>query len=199
ESVMSNLLHTGEIVLLYAGILLFVACVSLLVFFAFRKENPPKGFYKTLQTFMLLSVVMIGFPAIKSVQIGNIVVDLVRTEDAQPAQPSAAYIAELTSLRDQLLAYNLDSLKVITDRATSIIERETSIGDTLKRIDQGVSTLQIAVGKEDADIALIGDNFGQSATVPHVLAKGTVWSPPLGITKVLVEVIGHGGKGGKGF
>jgi tetratricopeptide (TPR) repeat protein len=59
-------LHSYEIVMLVLGILLFLAAIVLLVV-AFAKGRP----YSKLLVFFVVSIIMIGYPSIKSIEFGK--------------------------------------------------------------------------------------------------------------------------------
>lgn len=132
-------LYPFEIVMLFLGILFFVI-LALLLIYQLKHGKPAAG----LAAFFLLSIVMIGFPSIKSVQIGDIGARIARANEDLQADPANPQIKEnlkkqVNQISDRPFS-NLKTLINIHDAqiATGQPEKANKTAERIRQINPSV-------------------------------------------------------------
>lgn len=144
-------LRLYEIVMLVLGIVLFITTIVLMVYLITRKRS-----IKPLMYLFLLSIVMMGFPAISKIQFQGAVVDLKNRVEG-----------EGSTTPDSTVREPLDSAKrvMLQNEIHAILERPVSDPEVLVTVARGQALLgDTSAAFKFVDSALVTNPRFRSAT-----------------------------------
>lgn len=127
-------LYLYEIVLLVLGVLFFLVLLFVLLYFIMTKQA-----IKSLIFFFLIPIIMIGYPSIQKIQIGNIIIEIARlTHDVEQnptdTKARAALIERLSEIEHRPISSPSSLIKIAEAHAVigNKTKADTYIDSVLK-------------------------------------------------------------------